>query len=234
MMPTDIKHNLKTTLESIQAATLRFQRPLNSVALLAVSKGQSIQLMNDLVELGQHAFGENYLQEALPKISALSAKNLEWHYIGVIQSKKAKEIAENFSWVHTVSRLKEAEKLALFRANGAPPLNICLQVKLDNTPTKSGIHPDELLELALRVNELPHLKLRGLMTLPPFTENFSEQRQYFSQLKRLFDKLRQEGLSFDTLSMGMTHDIDAAIAEGATIVRIGTGLFGPRGNHSSC
>lgn len=226
---TDINHNLKTTLGLIREAEQQFQRIPNSVALLAVSKSQTAELIAKLVAAGQTAFGENYLQEALQKISALKDKPIEWHYIGAIQSKKATEIAKHFSWVHSVGRLLEAQKLSLARPGHLPPLNICLQVKLDNSPTKSGIHPAELHELAMAVHALPHLTLRGLMALPPSLDSFTAQRQVFSKVRELFAQLQSEGLPLDTLSMGMTHDFEAAIAEGSTLVRIGTGIFGPRG-----
>lgn len=225
----DINHNLKTTLGRIREAELRFQRIPNSVALLAVSKSQPIELIAQLVAAGQTAFGENYVQEALQKISALKDKPIAWHYIGAIQSKKAAQIAQHFSWVHSVGRLVEAQKLSLARPHHLPPLNICLQIKLDNSPTKSGVHPNELYELARAVHALPHLALRGLMALPPSLDSLTAQRQAFSKVGELFAQLQMEGLPLDTLSMGMTHDFEAAIAEGSTLVRIGTGLFGPRG-----
>lgn len=228
MKPIDIKHNLKSILGRIEKAKERFRSPSEEVFLLAISKGQPIELIKDLANLNQLSFGESYVQEALPKISALKNKNLDWHYIGVIQSNKTADIAKNFSWVHTVSRFLEAEKLSQYR-DAPTPLNICLQVKLDNSSTKSGALPIDVLTLAKKVNELPHLRLRGLMAIAPLIDDFSEQRRFFSRLRELFAQLRDSGLPLDTLSMGMTNDFEAAIAEGSTLVRIGTGLFGPRG-----
>lgn len=228
-MRTLINHNLKTIIGRIREAEQHYHRPSNSVTLLAISKSQPVELIVKLVEAGQTAFGENYLQEALQKIVALKDRSLEWHFVGAIQSRKASEIAKHFNWVHSVGRFIEAQKLSLSRPCTLPPLNICLQVKLDNNPKKSGVAPNELSALAKAVQGLPHLQLRGLMALPPPLDVFEEQRSYFSKLRELFAQLQNEGLPLDTLSMGMTHDFEAAIAEGSTLVRIGTGIFGSRG-----
>ncbi len=224
----DVTANLNAIMQRIQAAVQKYQRPAGSVSLLAVSKSHAPTLISTLNAAGQQDFGENYLQEALLKISALSQKRLVWHYIGPIQSKKASEIAHNFSWVHTISRVKEAHLLSQHRLHELGPLQICIQVKLDDNPRKSGIAISDVPSLIESINEIPNLRLRGLMTIPPFTEDFEQQRIYFSLLKTLFLNLNAQGAKLDTLSMGMTHDLEAAIAEGATIVRIGTGIFGPR------
>ncbi len=215
-------------MQRIQGAVEKFQRQPGSVSLLAVSKSHAPTLISALIAAGQHDFGENYLQEALLKISALSQKRLVWHYIGPIQSKKAPEIAHNFSWVHTISRFKEAHLLSQHRPPFLDPLQICIQVKLDDNPKKSGIAISDVASLIESIKELPHIRLRGLMTIPPFSEDFEQQRKYFSLLKTLFLSLNAQGAQLNTLSMGMTHDLEAAIAEGATIVRIGTGIFGSR------
>lgn len=220
--------NFQTVTERIRIAEEKYQRVPKSVSLLAVSKTQSpIQIMS-LVDAGQQAFGENYLQEALVKLSALSEKRLTWHFIGPIQTNKAKDIAQNFSWVHTLTRTQEAERLSRFRAQSSTALNICIQVKLDKNPNKAGVPAEAVPALIEVVKNLPHLSLRGLMTLPPYEEDFEAQRKHFRLLRELYEQLNAQGAKLDTLSMGMTHDLEAAIAEGATIVRIGTGLFGPR------
>lgn len=224
-MSNNISLNFAHVMNKVREAEEKYSRSPHSVSVLAVSKGQPIALIKALAEEGQTAFGENYLQEALPKISALRDLGLVWHYIGRIQSKKASLIATHFDWVHTLSRLKEAEALSHFRPTTHPPLNVCIQIKLDNNPGKLGIAPDELLAFVEHLTVLPHLRLRGLMTLPPPLDSFSEQRHFFSKLKDLFKLLREKGVSIDTLSMGMTHDFEAAIAEGATCVRIGRGFF---------
>jgi pyridoxal phosphate enzyme (YggS family) len=223
----DVTVNLNAIMQRIHVAVQKYQRPAGSVSVLAVSKSHAPTLISALNAAGQQDFGENYLQEALLKISALSQKRLIWHYIGPIQSRKAPEIAHNFSWVHTISRFKEAHLLSQQR-HGLDPLQICIQVKLDDNPKKSGMTISDVPSLIESIKALPNLKLRGLMTIPPFTEDFDQQRKHFSLLKTLFMSLNDKGAQLDTLSMGMTHDLEAAIAEGATIVRIGTGIFGAR------
>lgn len=220
--------NLTSILQRIRVAEQHYERPNQSVALLAVSKGHSIASIANLLQAGQYHFGENYVQEALSKISALSQKQLIWHFIGPIQSNKIRLLAQNFSWVHTVYRLKDAQKLSAFRPPHLGPLNICIQIKLDANPNKSGIPLTQVPVLLESIKNLPHLTLRGLMTLPPYSEDFQEQRTYFKLVHELFISLNEQGYSLDTLSMGMTSDLEAAIAEGATMVRIGTGIFGPR------
>lgn len=224
----DLSTNLKTIQQRIAYAEQIYQRSSGAVTLLAVSKGHSAARVASLYDAGLRHFGENYVQEALGKISTLSQKNIIWHFIGQIQTNKARWIAQNFSWVHTVSRFKEAQLLCAGCPTQKPPLNICIQVKLDPNPHKGGILPAHVFELIPQIQTLPQLRLRGLMTVPPITDDFKEQRHYFHLLHDLFQQLNQQGAQLDTLSMGMTHDLEAAIAEGATLVRIGTGLFGPR------
>ncbi len=225
---TDLLTNFHTILQRIQVCEQKYHRTTGSVSLLAVSKTHAPTLIATLHDAGQQSFAENYLQEALVKISALQEKRLIWHYIGPIQSNKAKEIAQNFSWVQTVCRLKEAKLLSQYRAFNESPLNICIQIKLDDNPKKSGISLEEAPTLVDSLQSMPHLKLRGLMTIPPLVEDFERQREYYREVCNLFTTLNAYGAQLDTLSMGMTHDFEAAIAEGATIIRIGTGLFGPR------
>lgn len=224
--------NLSTNLENIHQriahAEQAFHRRAGSVALLAVSKGQPVAKIASLIEANHHQLGENYLQEALAKISALGKKDIAWHFIGRIQAKKVPLIARNFSWVHTVTRLSDAQKLSTFRAPVGTPLDLCIQVKIDPAPQKGGVLLGELPALVAAIKPLPYLRLRGLMAIGPPVKSFSEQCHYFGLVKEAFLKLNQEGAQLDTLSMGMTEDLEAAIAQGATIVRVGTGLFGPR------
>ncbi len=223
---SDIAANIKIVQQRIQAAEKKFARTAETITLLAVSKKQSVEKIKLAAAAGLLAFGENYVQEALPKIEALP--HLEWHFIGAIQSNKCALIAEHFSWVHALGSAAIAQRLNKARPIDAPPLNICIQVNLDGSSNKAGIAPNEVLALAQLVMTLPKLHLRGLMTLPEPSANFEAQRQPFRQLARLLLDLQQAGLPVDTLSMGMSQDCEAAIAEGATIVRIGTAIFGER------
>lgn len=225
---TTILENLTAVKKLIRDSELRYNRSPGSTALLAVSKTQSINQIKEAITAGQLAFGENYLQEALPKITALVTQKIEWHFIGPIQSNKTKAIAENFSWVHSVSELKIAKRLNDQRPSHLPPLNICLQVNISQEPTKSGVHPDETMMLATAVASLPRLHLRGLMTISVPHTSFTEQRDLFHTLRLLQEKLCHNGFTLDTLSMGMSDDLEAAIAEGATWVRVGTAIFGKR------
>jgi pyridoxal phosphate enzyme (YggS family) len=221
-------HNLQEVHERIVAAALRFRRSPASVTLLAVSKQQSADTVRELADAGQRDFGENYLQEALPKIATLRDRKITWHYIGQIQSNKTRPIAECFSWVHTVDRLKIAERLNEQRSVGLEPLNVCLQVKLGDEPGKGGTAPLGIFELAQRIATLPRLRLRGLMCIPPPTELFDEQLAYFNACTALLLDIQARGIPLDTLSMGMSSDLEAAVAAGATIVRVGTAIFGER------
>jgi len=206
-------------------------RPANSVQLLAVSKRQSAASVRILAEAGQSCFGENYLQEAQEKLPLLSDLNLEWHFIGPLQSNKTRSVSSIFSWVHSVDRWKVAQRLSDQRPMALPPLNICLEVNVSGEKNKSGVAPGDLSELAKAVVSLPRLRLRGLMTIPnPLLERASEleARAPFRILRAHFETLRRQGIDLDTLSMGMSDDLEAAIAEGATMVRVGTALFGAR------
>jgi pyridoxal phosphate enzyme (YggS family) len=198
------------------------------VMLLAVSKAQSAEKLREAWDAGQTRFGENYLQEALYKKAELADLKIEWHFIGPIQSNKTQLIAQHFSWVHGVDRLKIAQRLNDARSADLPPLEICLQVNISGEDSKSGVAPNELLELAETVSALPKLTLRGLMTIPEPTDDETVQRQQFKQMRVLLNDLKKEGVVLDTLSMGMSSDYKIAIEEGATIVRIGSAIFGAR------
>ncbi len=224
-----IAERLDAVLERIRAAERRFGRPAGSVALLAVSKTQPPEAVLEAAARGQVRFGENYLQEALAKQSALAAhQGLEWHFIGPLQSNKTRRVAESFAWVHSVDRLKIAQRLSEQRPAGLAPLSVCLEVNVDGEPSKSGFGFAELPEAAAAVARLPRLELRGLMAIPAPAEDFEAQRLPFARLRAAFEALRAQGLALDTLSIGMSDDLEAAIAEGATLVRIGSAIFGPR------
>jgi pyridoxal phosphate enzyme (YggS family) len=231
---TAILSNLQATREAIAQAAKAAHRNVTEVHLLAVSKTFPAMAVREVYLAGQTAFGENYLQEALEKIEFLRDLPLEWHFIGPIQSNKTRAIAENFSWVHSVDRLKIAERLSAQRPQKLPPLNVCLQVNVSGEETKSGVAPDEVGQLAQAVACLPRLKLRGLMSIPFPATDETTQRRPFAQLQTLLRQLNSQGAALDTLSMGMSHDFPAAIQEGATIVRIGTAIFGTRkyGEHT--
>jgi pyridoxal phosphate enzyme (YggS family) len=218
----------KQVCERLHAAERQFQRPAGSVQLLAVSKTQPPQVVEHAYRLGQRAFGENYLQEALAKIAALAHLDLQWHFIGRIQSNKTQIIAEHFDWVHSVDRLKIADLLSKHRPADRSPLNLCLQINLQGETGKGGIAPGEAAELAGAIASLPRIKLRGLMCIPEPSTDFAAQRRVFARLRELSAELNAHGLALDTLSMGMSDDLEAAVAEGATLVRIGTAIFGPR------
>ena len=203
-------------------------RSAQSVTLLAVGKAQPLGLLAAAADCGVTDFGESYLQEALPKIAALQERALTWHFIGRIQANKTRSVAESFAWVHALDRLKVAERLAAQRPHYAPPLNVCLQVNIAGEASKGGIAPAELPALAAAVAGVPHLALRGLMCIPPEETEPARQRSWFARLRVLKDELNAAGHSLDTLSMGMSADFEAAIREGATIVRLGTLLFGAR------
>ncbi|MHA6492048.1 YggS family pyridoxal phosphate-dependent enzyme [Pseudomonas borbori] len=220
-----IAENIAKVGARIREAAQASQRDCAAIGMLAVSKTKPAEAIREAHAAGVFDFGENYLQEALDKQGELSDLSLIWHFIGPIQSNKTKPIAEHFDWVHSVDRLKVAERLSAQRPAGLPALNVCLQVNVSGEASKSGCHPDELLALAQAVTQLPNLKLRGLMTIPEPTDDPLEQRAAFARLRDLQAGLN---LDLDTLSMGMSHDLEAAITEGATWVRIGTALFGAR------
>ena len=230
-----ISENLQLVQHRIANSAQAAGRDPASITLLAVSKTFDVQAVLAAAQAGQRAFGENYVQEAIDKIATtrdMRAHNpdlqLEWHFIGPIQSNKTRQIAEHFDWVHSVDRLKIAQRLSEQRPAEMPPLQICLQVNVSGEATKSGLEPDALLELARAVVLLPNIRLRGLMAIPEPTEDVQQQRAAFAKLQLMQNDLQAVGIQTDTLSMGMSADMDAAIAEGATIVRIGTAIFGVR------
>jgi pyridoxal phosphate enzyme (YggS family) len=232
LIMSTIPQNLQAVHQCIAEAAHAVSREEHEVRLLAISKTFGADAVVEAARAGQRAFGENYLQEALDKIAAVRAAQpellLEWHFIGPIQSNKTRPIAENFDWVHSVDREKIAQRLSEQRPAHLPPINVCLQVNISGESSKSGIPPEDVAQLAHVIAGMPHLKLRGLMAIPEPAENFDAQRVPFRQLRTLFDQLRAQGLALDTLSMGMSADMAAAIAEGATIIRIGTAIFGQR------
>lgn len=225
---TSIADALANVLQRIRDAEQRYHRTPGSVQLLAVSKQHPISAIRAAHAHGQRQFGENYMQEALLKLDELADLDCEWHFIGPLQSNKSRHAAQRFDWLHTLDRLKLAQRISTQRGAGQPPLNVCLQVNVSGQSTKSGVAPDDVLALAKSVAPLPNLHLRGLMTLPAPAEGLEAQRQPFTVLRELLTELQRQGLACDTLSMGMTGDMEAAIAEGATIVRVGTALFGAR------
>ncbi len=220
--------NIRTVRARIERAAREYGHDPASIRLLAASKTQPADRVREAFAAGQTEFGENYVQEALAKMAALADLPLVWHFIGPIQSNKTRAIAENFAWVHSVERLKIAERLSAQRPAGLPPLNVCLEVNISAEVSKSGVKPEDLTQLARQVANLPGLRLRGLMAIPQPTERFDEQRAAFHGLRAFFDSLKTQGLALDTLSMGMSADLEAAIAEGATLVRVGTAIFGER------
>jgi pyridoxal phosphate enzyme (YggS family) len=199
-----------------------------AVKLLAVSKKQPVAKIREAHAAGQRDFGENFVQEGLEKIEALADLDLTWHFIGHLQTNKTRVVAENFDWVHTIDKLKTAKRLSEQRPEGLPPLDICLQVNVDDEASKHGVAPADVAALAAACCKLQRVRLRGLMCLPAMRAGFEEQRAPFATLRRLAEDLRRDGIDVDTLSMGMTGDYRAAIFEGATIVRIGTAVFGER------
>lgn len=232
--PQNYSESVRVTLDGIAEACRAAGRSVDSVTLLAVSKGQSAAAIDAAASAGAEHFGENFLQESLPKIAALAGRELTWHFIGKLQANKTRPVAEHFQWVHGVDRLKIAERLSAQRPFHAPPLNVCLQLNVGGEASKGGVPAAEMAPLARAVRELPGLKLRGVMCMPPAETDVLRQRQWFREARQVFDYLNEkgggneQGLGLDTLSMGTSADYPAAIAEGATIVRIGTAIFGPR------
>lgn len=219
---------LQSVRTRVAAAATRAAREPRDITVVAVSKTQPAVALAALATLGQRHFGENYLQEALEKIETLRGRGLVWHFIGQLQSNKTRAVAEHFDWVHTVDRLKLIERLSAQRPLHAPPLEICIQVKLGDEDGKGGASPAELPSLLAAAAAAPRVRLRGLMALPPAESDEIAQRRWFAELRRLFDLARRDHPALDTLSMGMSGDLEAAILEGATLVRIGTALFGER------
>jgi hypothetical protein len=225
---SDLKTRLQAVHQRIITAAQNSDRAPASVSLLAVSKTYPADDIRACAALGQRCFGENQLQEALDKIEALADLELEWHFIGPIQSNKTRAIATHFHWAHSIDRLKIAQRLSAQRPAGMPALNICLQVNISDEASKSGIPLDAVPSLVAAVNELPGIRLRGLMAIPAPDKDMLEQRKAFRSLREMLDSLISSGYPLDTLSMGMSDDLEAAIAEGSTIVRIGSAIFGPR------
>ena len=225
---TTIGRNLQDVRERIATACQMAGRDVQEVTLLAVSKTFDAPAVRQAAAAGQLAFGENYIQEAVEKMAALHDLPLDWHCIGPIQSNKSRLVAEHFDWAHTVDRLKIAERLSAQRPAGRAPLNVCIQVNIDGGSTKSGVAPEEALALARAVAVLPGLRLRGLMTIPEVAPDFEAARAIHKSARALFDRLNAEGLGLDTLSMGMSADLEAAVAAGSTMVRVGSAIFGSR------
>jgi len=225
---TTISINLQAVRNRIAAACAVAGRPADAVQLLAVSKTRPAACVREAAACGQHAFGENYAQEGAEKVAYLADLNLEWHFIGPLQSNKTRVVTESFAWVHSLERLKIAERLAAQRPVHLPPLQVCVQVNVSGEASKSGCAPAAASALAHAITALPRLRLRGLMAIPAVTDDAVLQRQNFARLSTLFAQLNTEGLALDTLSMGMSHDLEAAILAGATMVRVGTAIFGER------
>jgi PLP dependent protein len=245
MGPQNLLERLAEVRERIKNAASDAGRPVDSITLLGITKGQPASLLHTAAQAGVREFGESYLQEALDKMATLAKlraqveppqqaseeapnRGITWHFVGRLQSNKTRPVAEGFAWVHAVDRLKIAERLAEQRPYYAPPLNVCLQVNVAGEDSKGGVSLSELPALATQVATLPRLKLRGLMCLPPEEEDPVRQRHWFGLLREALEQLKASGLALDTLSMGMSGDLEAAILEGSTIVRVGTALFGPR------
>jgi pyridoxal phosphate enzyme (YggS family) len=229
---TTIAENLQSVRQRIASACAAAGRDVNEVTLLAVSKTFGPEAVRDAFAGGQQAFGENYIQEAVEKIETLRDLPLQWHCIGPIQSNKTRWVAAHFHWAHTIDRLKIAQRLSEQRGPGQPALQVCIQVNIDGGATKAGVLPDAVLALAREVAQLPRLALRGLMTIPEPLADFAAQKAVHLRARALFNELRAAGLAIDTLSMGMTGDLEAAVAAGSTMVRIGTAIFGTRGDQN--
>ena len=225
-----IGDRLNNVRSKIKEAEQCYNRIPGTVSLLAVTKGHTIDRIQRAIDCNQHNFGESYLQEAESKIHNLSGYGLDWHFIGTIQANKTRKIARIFSWVHSIGRYTIAARLSEQRPSTLAPLNVCLQINVSNDPSKSGVTLEQVTELAEQVMRLPNLRLRGLMTIPFNTLDPRMQRRNFATVREALEKLNNQGMNLDTLSMGMSNDMEAAIAEGATIVRIGTAIFGPRGS----
>ena len=225
---SSIAQSLEKIRNRVTVLERRYERSPGAVRVLAVSKTKPPEAVRAAAEIGQREFGENHVQDALTKLDALADMDLVWHFIGPIQSNKTRVVAARFHWVHSIDRAKIARRLNEQRPDGLPPLEVCVQVNLSGETSKSGVEPQQVEELAQVVSELPRLRLRGLMTLPQPCDELDDQRRPFAALRGLLETLNAGGLALDTLSMGMTNDMEAAIAEGATIIRIGTAIFGPR------
>jgi PLP dependent protein len=221
--PQNLPERLEAVRGRIAHAAVEAGRTVDSVTLLAVGKGQPVDALREAATLGVRHFGENYLQEAVAKVDSLRDLGLTWHFIGQVQANKTREIAQHFDWVHAVDRLRIAQRLSAQRPHYAAPLNVCIQVNLAHEASKGGVSADEVPSLAAQIAGLPRLALRGLMCLPP-----AGQTHWFAELRRMLEAMNSNDMRLDTLSMGMSADIEAAVREGATIVRVGTGIFGAR------
>lgn len=228
MMKSELAKRIRSIKTTIQQMEAKYKRSTDSVSLLAVSKTKPIGDILQAVAAGQCDFGESYLQEAVEKIQQIDNKKLCWHFIGPIQKNKTKPIAEYFNWVHSVDRAIIAERLSKQRPNDSPPLQICIQVNIDDEKSKSGVSLPEVHDLANAIHELPNIVLRGLMAIPSVTQYENQQRHSFAKLRMKLEQLNTSSFNLDTLSMGMSNDLEPAIAEGATIVRVGTAIFGQR------
>ena len=228
MTSIDLKQNLSSVLTRIKKLELDHNLEPNTVRLIAVSKTRTADEILTLVRLGQKDFGENYVQEAIDKMTDLADQDITWHFIGPIQKNKTKLIAQHFDWVHSIDREIIATRLNEQRPEHMPRLNVCIQMNIDNEESKSGINANALTSMAEQIRMLPNLNLRGLMAIPSAKDKYPDQCETFSKMRDLLALLQQQGYDVDTLSMGMTNDFEAAIASGATMVRIGTALFGPR------
>ncbi len=224
----NIEKNLALVHQQIEQAATKFNRETSDISLLAVSKKKPSSDLRSAFACGQRNFGENFLQEAQVKMRELADLDIVWHFIGPVQSNKTRALAESFDWVHCIDRLKIARRLSDQRPESMPPLNICIQVNIDLETTKSGVAPGDIITLATAIRDLPQIRLRGLMAIPAQRSDFESQREPFAKLKQALQDLQQHGIDCDTLSIGMSHDMQAAIAEGSTLVRIGTAIFGER------
>ena len=225
---TMIVSNLQMVRDRIVQACDSCGRNVHSVELLAVAKTFGAAAVREAYAAGQVAFGENYIQEAVEKMAELRDLPLQWHCIGPVQSNKSRLVAEHFDWVHSIDRLRIAERLSAQRPSQLTALNVCIQVNIDGAPGKAGVAPDEVASLAHQIGGLPYLKLRGLMTLPEPAASFAQACAVHGQARQLFDRLNQQGLGLDTLSMGMSGDLEAAVRSGSTMVRVGSAIFGAR------
>jgi pyridoxal phosphate enzyme (YggS family) len=224
----NLKENLDRVRSRVESACQKAGRKPENIATLAVSKKHSAQQIRLLHEFGQQSFGENYVQEALAKMAQLEDLNLEWHYIGPIQSNKTRDVAEHFHWVQSADRKKIIQRLSNQRPGKLAPLNFCIQVNIDREPQKAGVLPEQVRELALWAQDMGNLRLRGLMTIPRLTSTENELAESYERMNALYHELLGEGMDLDTLSMGMSADLETAIMHGSTMIRIGTDLFGPR------
>jgi pyridoxal phosphate enzyme (YggS family) len=224
----NIENNLAHIHQQIELSAAQYGRDIRTISLLAVGKKKPASDLRIAYDCGQRQFGENFLQEAQAKMNQLADLDIVWHFIGAVQSNKTRALAESFDWVHCVDRLKIAQRLSEQRPQSMPALNVCIQVNIDHEASKAGIEPGEIITLAEVIAGLPRIKLRGLMAIPAQRCDFESQREPFAKLKQALHDLQQRGLECDTLSMGMSHDMQAAIAEGSTLLRIGTAIFGER------